>query len=296
MRNVTFVLAAAFLAVATLSACGESPEDLTAQAEYQARQELERAQREAYHLVIERLDESDERRFHQALYRISRARQYELGDYATDDEIDEAYEEQNRVRAARELNLPVSASWDQIWEMRREQQSVEFHRGRAERLGVPVATSSDELDRLEQERQRVEAARRHNLPDTATWDDISTASNEADRRRTARRYDLPETATWNEIRRAIRANRSSSSGREAIEHLNALTSARAELNRLEREVDVADRRVRAIERNLPADASEEDIEEYELNRLRMRVAIVLNLDEGAGWGNIYDAVGYADRY
>ena len=131
---------------------------------------------------------------------------------ATREEVMAAKLEAQRQAAVAILGLPANATMTDVYLARarsRMPNSTDiFARARDAaakgRKSVPTqpAPNSNELRKLQEQRreeQRVLAVKELKLPETATWEEIN---RERLRIATARSLKLPETATWEEIERA----------------------------------------------------------------------------------------------
>ena len=264
-----------------LTACGPSSTQAVVDTS------VEREHSESLQRLTNALSRTDLYRFEDQMYRIMRAREFGLNDTATNDEIADLFREQRRQATALDLRLPPTATWEQISDARR----VHRLRARALQLGLPADASEEQIrsveterDQIENERNRLQLARQLGLPDTATLHEIWEHEEANNRREMARQHGLPETATWEQISRKI-----DEEDPTGVERALTLRRVREERHRLEIELNDLNRRFEALTRDLPETASLEDIEAYEVERVRRYSAINLGLHESTSWGGIYDA-------
>lgn len=254
--------------------------DEASYARFTARTELE-----------EKLTESADRLYSQEMWRIARARTLGVSDSSTNEELYIASRELERRQRAQELQLPPTATWDEVLAVSDRRLLERSRLTSAKRLGLPMGASWEQIDVAQHELDRIRAARRFNLQDSASLDEINHARDEYLRVDAARMYGLPDTATRTEIRAA--AHRSYLASLPRLRAMHAHTQqqlAQQELqDRLRAENAVFELRTRALVRGLPATATADEVEAYDLDCTRRIAVAALGLPETASWGAIYDA-------
>ncbi len=279
MRN--FICIALLTFAVASCAQAPSPAELAAERSYQEFI----ARNHARSGLLDRLSNGDRARYESEMVRIEGARRWELPDTATYDRIMFIEGESTRIMRAQQYHLPLTATWGDIM-------VIENRRARARDLGLPEDAPEAQVDQAYQAYSRAQAARDHaeymaslGLPSTATDEEVEAARTAKWRRQLATDIGLPETATEAQINQRLRETAPTAQERAAnARHL-------AEIHAAERRRAADERallRREALNRGLPATATRDDIEAWEVERVRRQTAAFLNLPETAGWGDIYD--------
>ena len=279
MRNFICIALLTF----AVASCAQAPSAADLAAE-RAQEEFVARNHARSNLYL-RFSHGDSARYEQEMVRIEGARRWGLPDTATYDRIMFVESESNRIMRAQLYNLPLTTSWQDI-------SAIDNRRARARDLGLPEDAPPEQIEQAYQAYSRAQAARDHadyvaslGLPTTATDEEVEAARTAKWRRQLATDIGLPETATEAQINQRLRET--APTPREIAANRAHVAAIHAEERRQAAEARALLRR-QALNRGLPATATRDDIEAWEVERARGEIALLLHLPETAGWGDIYD--------